>query len=194
MELTREFFQNLLNNFATQVVQVVIILLIFTVVKKVGISLITRIFRIKIGRVTSSTPESLKQKETIKQLCINVFKYATNLLQVVLTISVFVSIGTLMASVGAFAIIITFAFQSMLADIVRGFFIIFEEMFLIGDLIEVAGYQGEVVEIGLQTTKIKLVSTKEIVLIPNRNVGNIVKLDTARVEALFNQPPESGIN
>jgi len=181
MEFTREFFQTLINNLATQIVQVVIILLIFAVVKKFGISLLQRIFTLKIGKITNATEEALKQKETIKQLCINVFKYVVNLLQIVLIISVFVSIGTLMASVGAFAIIITFAFQSMLADIVRGFFIIFEEMFLIGDLIDVAGYQGEVIEIGLQTTKLQLIETKEVVLIPNRNVGNIVKLDPNRV-------------
>jgi len=183
MELTREFFQDLINNFAAQIIQVIIILVIFAIIKKFGISLLRKIFTLKIRKIKSTTEESLKQKETVKQLCINVFKYGINLLQVVLIISVFVSIGTLMASVGAFAIIITFAFQSMLADIVRGFFIIFEEMFLIGDLIEVASYQGEVVEIGLQTTKLRLISTKEIVLIPNRNVGNIVKLDPKRVLA-----------
>ena len=181
MNFSREFIYTLINDFASQIVQIVIILIAFFLVKKVGSGLIRQLFSFKIGRLKHSTPESLKQKETIKQLCINVFKYAINLLKIVLIISVFVPIGTLMASVGAFAIVITFAFQSMLADIVRGFFIIFEEMFLIGDWIETAGFKGKVLEIGLRTTKLKLFETGEIVLIPNSNISNITKLDLHRL-------------
>lgn len=178
-ELFHQFFQT----FLVQLLHIVAILLIFTVAKKVGITVLKRLFSIKIGKLKRSTPESLKQKETIKQLCINVFVYAMNLLKLVFVISVFVPIGTLMASVGAFAIVITFAFQNMLGDIVRGFFIIFEEMFMIGDWVEVAGFKGEVLEIGLRTTKLKLFDTEEIVLIPNNNIGNIIRLDLNRLLA-----------
>jgi len=176
-----EFIQNLINDFAGQVIQIVIILISFFIIKKVGASLIRRLFSFKIGKLDNTTPESLKQKETIKQLCINVFKYAVSIVKIVLIISVFVPVGTLMASVGAFALVITFAFQSMLADIVRGFFIIFEEMFMIGDWIEAAGFKGKVLEIGLRTTRMKLFETGEIVLIPNNNIGNITRLDVHRL-------------
>ena len=180
-EFSRTFIQDLVTNFASQIIRVIIILIIFTIIKKIGIGLLNRVFSLKIGKLKRTTPESLKQKETIKQLCINVFKYAINLLKIVLIISVFAPIGTLMASVGAFAIIITFAFQNMLGDIVRGFFIIFEEMFMVGDWIETAGFKGEVLEIGLRTTKLKLFTTDEIVLIPNNNIGNIIRLDIDRL-------------
>jgi len=181
VELIRQFVEEVMNNFATQAIQVIIILITCTVIKKVGIGVLRRLFSFKMGRLQRATPESLKQKETIKQLFINVFKYAMSLLKIVLIISVFVPIGTLMASVGAFAIIITFAFQNMLGDIVRGFFIIFEEMFMIGDWIEVAGFKGEVLEIGLRTTKIKLFETEEIVLIPNHTIGVIRRVDLDRL-------------
>jgi small conductance mechanosensitive channel len=180
-ELSHEFLQNLIQTLVLQIVNVIIILIIFTIIRKMGISLIKKLFSFKIGKLQRATPESLKQKETIKQLCINIFKYTINFLKLVFVISVFISIRTLMASVGAFAVVITFAFQSMLGDIVRGFFIIFEEMFMIGDWIEIAGFKGEVLEIGLRTTKLKLFDTKEIVLIPNNSIGNIVKLDLDRL-------------
>jgi len=134
-----------------------------------------------MSRSKRPTPESLKQKETIKQLCINVFRYIIGILKIVFIISVFVPIGTLIASVGAVAIVVTFAFQNMLGDIVRGFFIIFEEMFMIGDWVEIAGFRGEVLEIGLRTTKLKLFETGEVVLIPNNNIGNIRRLDFDRL-------------
>jgi small conductance mechanosensitive channel len=180
-ELVRQFIEELINNFAIQTFQVIVILIVCTIVRKAGISILKRLFSFKIGRLKRSTIESLKQKETIKQLCINVFKYAMSLLKIVLIISVFVPIGTLMASVGAFAIMITFAFQNMLGDIVRGFFIIFEEMFMVGDWIEVVGFKGEVQEIGLRTTKLKLFETGEIVLIPNNTIGIIRRIDIDRL-------------
>jgi len=180
-EFSRVFIQELITNFASQLIRVVIILVIFAVIKKMGVGILKQLFSLKIGKLKHTTPESLKQKETIKQLCINVFIYAINLLKIVLIISVFAPIGTLMASVGAFAVIITFAFQNMLGDIVRGFFIIFEEMFMVGDWIETAGFKGEVLEIGLRTTKLRLFTTEEIVLIPNNNIGNIIRLDIDRL-------------
>jgi len=181
IEFTGEFVQQLIRDFASQIIQVILILIIFTVVKKIGLSLLRRLFSFKIKRLKRTTPESLKQKETIKQLCINVFRYAIGILKIVFIISIFVPIGTLIASVGAVAIVITFAFQNMLGDIVRGFFIIFEEMFMVGDWIEISGFQGEVLEIGLRTTKLKLFETGEIVLIPNNNIGNIIRLDIDRL-------------
>ena len=180
-EFSPVFIQELISNIFIQIIYVIIILIVFTIAKKVGISLLKRLFSLKIGKLERTTPESLKQKETIKQLCINVFTYAINLLKIVLVVSVFIPIGTLMASVGAFALIITFAFQNMLGDIVRGFFIIFEEMFMVGDWVEIVGFRGKVLEIGLRTTKLKLFETEEIVLIPNNNIGNIIRLDINRL-------------
>lgn len=175
------FAQRLINDFAMQVIHVIIILIVFTIIRKVGQELLLKLFSFKMGKLQRTTAESLKQKETIKQLTLNVFRYAITLLKIVLIISVFVPIGTLMASVGAVAIVITFAFQNMLGDIVRGFFIIFEEMFMVGEWIEAAGFKGEVLEVGLRTTKLKLFETGEIVLIPNSNITNIIRLDIDRM-------------
>ena len=175
--------QNLMSQFALQILYVIIILVSLTIVKKVGVGILNQMFHIKIGRLKRSTPQSLKQKETIKQLSINVFKYAFNLLKVILIISVFIPIGTLMASVGALAVIVTFAFQNILGDIVRGFFIIFEELFMVGDFVEIAGHRGEVLvtgevlEIGLQTTRLRSLATNEIVFIPNNSIIIIKQLN-----------------
>jgi len=181
LEFIRTVAQRLINDFATQIIHIVTIIIVFSIIRKIGTKLLIKLFSFKMGKLQRSTPESLKQKETIKQLTLNVFGYAITLIKFVFIVSVFIPITTLMASVGAVAIVITFAFQNMLADIVRGFFIIFEEMFMVGEWIEVAGFQGEVLEIGLRTTKLRLFVTGEIVLIPNNNIGNIIRLDIDRL-------------
>ena len=175
MTWSREFIQVFVTQTTFQILHVITIFIFSLIVRKMGIRFLTTIFTLKIAKSSKGNEHAIKQKETIKFLLINIFKYVVNLISLVMIISVFIPIGTLMASVGAFALIITFGFQNMLADMVRGFFIIFEEMFLIGDFVEIATFKGEVIEIGLRTTKLKLASG-ETVLIPNNNIGNIVKL------------------
>jgi small conductance mechanosensitive channel len=179
--ISTEILNNILTQSLNYILNISLILIILTVVKKIGLKIIRKLFTLKIGTLKRTTTESLKQKETIKQLFLNLFKYLINMIGLLVIISIFIPIGTLMTSVGAVALVISFAFQSMFADIVRGFFIIFEEMFLVGDYVDVAGFQGEVIEIGLRITKLRLIETSEIVLIPNSNIGNIVRLDINRI-------------
>ena len=182
-EFSWYFVQNIIMQLSFQIFQVILILVIFTIIKKIGIVLLTRLFEFKIEKLKRTTPQSLKQKETIKQLSINVYKYAFNLIKVILIISVFIPIGTLLASFGALAIILSFAFQKMLGDIVRGFFIIFEELFMVGDWVEISGHRGEilvrgeVLEIGLQTTKLRSFETNETIFIPNNSIIIIKQLN-----------------
>jgi len=187
-EFTWVFFQNFFAQFAVQIFHVIVILISLTIVKKIGVGILNKIFQIKIGKLTRTTPESLKQKETIKQLSINIFKYAFNLLKVILVVSVFVPIGTLMASVGALAVVVTFTFQNMLSNMVRGFFIIFEEQIMVGDWVQISGFRGEslvigeVLECGLQTTKLRTYDTEEVVFIPNMHVIIVKQIDYEKLK------------
>ena len=181
LETIREFIGEVVSSFATQIIQIIVILIIFTIVKKIGLTVLRRLFSLKIGKLKRTTPESLKQKETTKQLFLNIFSGIINVLKIISIISVFMPFGSLMASLGAFAFVITFSIQNLLGDVVRGFFIIFEEMFMVGDWVKIAGFSGEVIEIGLRTTKLKLFETGEIVLISNNNITTVVRLDIDRL-------------
>jgi len=155
--------------FGAQLFRVAFLVLVFFIARELGNRFIKRAISLKIGSKTK-TP----QKETVEKMILNVFKYAINIIGALMIVSVFVPIATIVAGAGALTIVLTFAFQSMLADVVRGFFIIFEEMFLVGDTIETASYKGEVLEIGLRITKLRQESG-ETVLISNSNIINLVK-------------------
>ena len=63
--------------------------------------------------------------------------------------------------------------QDLITDILAGLFIIFENEFQVGDIIEVAGFKGRVIEIGIRTTR--LVNNKQDVKsVNNRNLTRIV--------------------
>ena len=55
-----------------------------------------------------------------------------------------------------------FGAQSLVKDIITGFFIIFEDQFSVGDYVKIGIAVGTVEEIGLRTTKIKCLREKFI--------------------------------
>ena len=84
-----------------------------------------------------------------------------------------VNVSTIFASVGIFALILGFGAESLVADLVTGIFILFENQYNVGDIIEVDGFRGTVTEIGIRTISIQD-SGKNIKIINNSDLKNIV--------------------
>ena len=55
-----------------------------------------------------------------------------------LTFNVFIDIGPILAGAGILGLAVSFGAQSLVKDVISGFFILFENQFAIGDVIEVA--------------------------------------------------------
>lgn len=62
---------------------------------------------------------------------------------------------TLIASAGILTLVIGLGAQSLITDILAGIFIVFEEIYEIGDIICFDGYRGTVTAIGIRTTEIE---------------------------------------
>ncbi len=84
-----------------------------------------------------------------------------------------VNVSTIFAGVGIFALIIGFGAESLVADLVTGMFILFENQFNVGDIIEVDGYRGSVDSIGIRTTCIRDAGDN-LKIINNSSLKNIL--------------------
>ena len=87
-----------------------------------------------------------------------------------------VNVSTIFASVGIFALILGFGAESLVADLVTGVFILFENQYNVGDIVEIDGFRGKVKEIGIRTLSledtggnIKIISNSELKNIVNRS-------------------------
>jgi small-conductance mechanosensitive channel len=60
-----------------------------------------------------------------------------------------------LAGAGVLGLVVGFGAQSMINDVVSGFFILFENIYLVDDLIDVGGARGVVEAIEFRTTKIR---------------------------------------
>ncbi len=97
-----------------------------------------------------------------------------------------VNVSTIFASVGIITLVVGFGAQSLVEDLITGVFLVFEDQFNVGDIIEVGGYRGTVESIGIRTTAIKDVGGN-IKLINNSDLRNILNrsaIDSVAVTAV----------
>ena len=87
-----------------------------------------------------------------------------------------VNVNAIVASVGIGALIVGFGAESLVADVVTGIFLLFENQYNVGDIVEVNGFRGTVKEIGIRTTSImdvggnvKIINNSEMKNILNRS-------------------------
>ena len=91
-----------------------------------------------------------------------------------------INVASILASVGIASIIIGFALQDALKDIIRGIEIITSNYYEIGDVIKFGDNLGQVQSITLRTTRIQDINTMNIVSIANRNIDK-VEVDTGYI-------------
>ena len=91
-----------------------------------------------------------------------------------------VNVTSVLASVGVVSVVIGFALQDALKDIIRGIEIISGNYYNIDDVIKFGDNVGQVQSITLRTTKIQDINTMNIVSIANRNIDK-VEVDTGYI-------------
>lgn len=123
----------------------------------------------------------LKPKErkglTLVSLLSSLLRYVAALVILCWGLSVLgVNVNAIVASVGIVALIVGFGAESLVADVVTGIFLIFENQYNVGDIVEVNGFRGTVKEIGIRTTSIvdagdniKIINNSEMKNILNRS-------------------------
>ena len=84
-----------------------------------------------------------------------------------------IDLSSTIASLGVVSIVVGFAIQDVLKDIIRGFIIMTDSYYKVGDVIKYADIEGKVLSVGLRTTKVEDSRTLNIVSISNRNIEKV---------------------
>ena len=113
---------------------------------------------------------SERREATLMKLLQNVLTYVIYFIAILMILSTLtINVSAILAGAGIVGLAVGFGAQSLVKDVITGFFIIFEDQFSVGDIIRVGQFEGTVEEIGLRTTKIKN-WTGELHIIPNGNI------------------------
>lgn len=96
----------------------------------------------------------IKKGKAIFNLLGSFIKYLSVLVFIFMSLKALnVDTGTLLAGVGILSLIVGLGAQPLIEDIISGLFIVFENVFDVGDIIIVDGFRGTVRDIGIRTTR-----------------------------------------
>lgn len=132
---------------------------------------------------------------TLLSLTRNILRYTVILVSICVFLTIFnVDIVTILAGLGILALIIGFGAESMIADIVTGMFILIDNQYNIGDIIEINGFRGTVTDISVRTTTITDVGGN-VKIINNSDMKNILNRsdNSSRAVAEFPIPYEADL-
>ena len=126
--------------------------------------------------------QKTNRQKTIISLMKSLIKWVIIIITIFLVLNAFgVDTSTLLASAGILALVIGLGAQSLIADIIAGFFIVFEEEYQVGDIITIDGFRGTVSDIGIRVTKIVDAG------------GNVKIMNNSDIKSIINQTSELSV-
>ncbi len=162
-------------------------------VKVIGVVSITRILtevihlsleRLFLGTAASIDELKCKRRGTILPLLESIFRY---IIYFGAGMVVLRTIGfdptPILAGAGIVGLTVGLGAQSMVRDIVSGFFILFEDCYLVGDFIETDAGMGIVDSIQLRTTRI-MNPNGQIHILRNGDIGTITNYSKNPIDAV----------
>ena len=151
-----------------KIFKLIVIVLFMLIVKSVT--------KILLEKIKPKTPKGASIYSMVKSFS----GYAIALIMLIWCLSAIgINLSTIFASIGIVALVIGFAAESLIEDVVTGLFLVFEDEFNVGDIIEYNGFRGTVTNIGVRVTSIqdpggniKLVNNSDLRNIMNRSRTN----------------------
>jgi small conductance mechanosensitive channel len=128
-----------------------------------GAYLVWRLVRVIADRIVKAADDGddgrlsfhEKRAQTIASLLQGVGKIVILVFTLILTLNQFIDIAPLLAGAGILGLAVSFGSQSLVKDVIIGFFILMENQFAIGDVIEVAGLAGGVEKMTLRVVMLR---------------------------------------
>ncbi|MBR0417377.1 MAG: mechanosensitive ion channel [Firmicutes bacterium] len=131
-----------------------------------------------IENIITMILESIKPKNhrarSVLSITASLFKYLAFIVILCWGLTILgVNVSTIVASIGIVALIVGFSAESLIADVVNGAFMLFENQYNVGDIVEVNGFRGTVSKIGIRTTCITDVGGN-VKIVNNSDMRNIL--------------------
>lgn len=120
--------------------------------------------------------EIKKRAQTLGNILRHVFLILISFIAILMILGELgIQLGPLLATAGIGALAIGFGAQSLVKDVISGFFIILENQYRIGDVVEVAGVSGMVESLNLRRTVLRDLEGR-VHIIPNGEIKVVSNL------------------
>ena len=122
----------------------------------------------------------LKRAETLKQIIYSTSRVVIIIITIMMVLhELGIDIRPILASAGLLGVAISLGAQSLVKDVVNGFFILLENQFGVDDVIKLGDTTGTVITMNLRTTTLKD-SNGNIHIIPNSQINQVSVLSQGK--------------
>lgn len=151
------------------------------IIRIIGIILVLMISSIVLTSATAvlkstklKNPKDQKRKRTLDKVIISIIRYVVIIVSAVTILMILgVNVIPALAGLGIVGLVLGLGAQKLITDFISGLFIILEHHFDVGDIVEFDGFKGEVIDLGLKTTKIKNWQG-QVKIIANSELSNLI--------------------
>jgi len=164
--VTSSDFVNSLLAIVPKVIQAIQVVTIVLLIETVVLLIINKSFK------------KSQREITVARLISNLIKWVTVIVLIIAVLAIWgIDTTALITGAGVITLVVGLGMQSLIADVVAGLFIVFENEFNVGDIITVGDFRGTVVSIGIRTTKLEA-------------LGNIKIINNSEIRGVLNQTVE----
>lgn len=137
---------------------------------KIGSYIIKKIF---LKRKLLKGLISDKKTDTMTTLLISSYRYMVYIIAIIIILTDVLKMTSILAAAGIGGIALGFGAQSLVKDVISGFFIVFEDQYAVGDLVTIENLNGTVEELELRVTKLRNFSG-DLYIIPNGEIKKVI--------------------
>ncbi|HEO4689501.1 TPA: mechanosensitive ion channel family protein [Streptococcus agalactiae] len=176
--------EEVLFTFFTKLISILLLIIAFVIVRQV----INYLFEKTVNRSLAFSRQKVARQKTLAKLSHNVLNYTLYFFLFYWILSILgVPISSLLAGAGIAGVAIGLGAQGFLSDVVNGFFILLENQFDVGDIINVGTVSGTVTNVGIRTTQIHDFDGT-LHFIPNRNITIVSNKSRINMRAQIDIP------
>jgi small conductance mechanosensitive channel len=180
--LTTRFWQDegreLVHNALNSLLQIGGILLAYAVLRTVLFRLIDGVLARLLSREArlGQGDERTGRLQTLQGLCKSLLSYVLFFVfGVMLLHAVGFNIMPFITTAGVLGLAIGFGAQKLVKDVISGFFIIVDNLFVVGETVTIGPVTGQVIEMGMRVTRLRDAGGK-LYLLANGDIGTVINL------------------
>jgi moderate conductance mechanosensitive channel len=113
-----------------------------------------------------------KKIDTIATLSVSIYRYTVYIIAIVIILTDIFKLTSVLAAAGIGGIAIGLGAQSLIKDIISGFFIVSEDQYVVGDLITIEDMTGTVEDLELRLTRLRNFNG-DLYIIPNGEIKKV---------------------
>src|SRR5262247_3275763 len=177
-QLVRDIFGSVPVVYLVRAIHIVFILVLAYIVYKMIDSGLNRLRMIIPSDDLTGHARMKQRTETLRSVVRSVSKTIIILfviLQIGSELGFLASLAPLLATAGIGGLAVGFGAQSLVKDVISGFFILLEDQFGVGDVVKIGDFTGVVERMTLRATVLRNLEG-QVYVVPNGNIQNVIVL------------------